>query len=830
MNNNVITSDNINICYNLLNISDEGVKETAASILSMCQNTKSHLVIHIIHNKSLSEQQKAILIHIVKNCQQKIVFYATDYNKNTPISYIITVMPKEIERMIILKSDTIIAMDIAELHQQNTGRNGIAAVSELQATGVLSTSSLCENDFVNRDNYFNTDVLLLDIKTIRHEHKNMIQEAENFLSEHSECMNDEEEFLNYLFSDEYNRLIPKYNYLVPFYRSAKLDKLYKGIYNYVGEKKDIHDLASQLFYNYYDNVPLANHELKKETRPQLPEDIGLANFLPYNTAKVNILVLESEQYLPVIRMKLPRARIYSVNKEFNIRNNPSYSSLNINWVNLEFWNEPLDLPKESFDYILSAHVIQLVEDLSSFADKLRPILKQTGELLLTCPNTLHWQSIINLISKKNPPYNNRIWNGEIARSVISGVFYNHITLKPNMNPAPDEIKEKLLSLGYNNENNSLDISSWNIKAIKPNINTLQLKQHYSAKIRKTLTDILRRIEYGVDIEKNTKIIIDLWEKKHISADYMALYIRLIVVLHKKFFDNFIPVFIKENKLSMIQEMLQYFAKMNSPVNTEELKKWFQPIDKIELNEIKPKRRVIDCINQKNIPAEKKIAFISCVNNDDLYNEALVYINNIVVPDGYGVDIIDVRDGKSMCNGYNKGMKRTDAKYKVYLHQDCYLVNENFIEDMLKVFEDKSVGIMGAVGPKMLPSNGISWQGENYGALLHATDVELIFPYAAKNPEGIYEEVECVDGLMIATQYDIPWREDIFDNWHLYDTSHCFEMRRRGYKTAVPHQDFTWFIHCPPQRRLDPKYTGYQRRFLNEYSNELNINKKVQYDK
>ena len=66
MNNNVITSDNINICYNLLNISDEGVKETAASILSMCQNTKSHLVIHIIHNKSLSEQQKAILIHIIK--------------------------------------------------------------------------------------------------------------------------------------------------------------------------------------------------------------------------------------------------------------------------------------------------------------------------------------------------------------------------------------------------------------------------------------------------------------------------------------------------------------------------------------------------------------------------------------------------------------------------------------------------------------------------------------------------------------------------------------------------------------------------------------------
>ena len=175
---------------------------------------------------------------------------------------------------------------------------------------------------------------------------------------------------------------------------------------------------------------------------------------------------------------------------------------------------------------------------------------------------------------------------------------------------------------------------------------------------------------------------------------------------------------------------------------------------------------------------EKISFIICYNDEMYLKECILYIRQLHIPEGFTIDILPISNATSMTSGYNQGMNRSDSKYKVYLHQDCYLVNENFIEDMLKVFEDKSVGIMGAVGPKMLPSNGISWQGENYGALLHATDVELIFPYAAKNPEGIYEEVECVDGLMIATQYDIPWREDIFDNWHLYDTSHCFEMRRR----------------------------------------------------
>ena len=89
------------------------------------------------------------------------------------------------------------------------------------------------------------------------------------------------------------------------------------------------------------------------------------------------------------------------------------------------------------------------------------------------------------------------------------------------------------------------------------------------------------------------------------------------------------------------------------------------------------------------------------------------------------------------------------------------------------------------------------------------------------PDGACQEVEACDGLFLATQYDVPWREDLFTGWHLYDTSMCLEMKRHGYRCVVPNQsaDF-WCIHCPREKPLAPEYKEYQKIFLREYGKEL----------
>ena len=93
--------------------------------------------------------------------------------------------------------------------------------------------------------------------------------------------------------------------------------------------------------------------------------------------------------------------------------------------------------------------------------------------------------------------------------------------------------------------------------------------------------------------------------------------------------------------------------------------------------------------------EKKIAFITCVNNELEYAETLYYIERLVVPEGYETNIIAVREAPSMTAGYNAAMQSSDAKYKVYLHQDTFIINQNFIIEMLQIFrENEQIGMLG----------------------------------------------------------------------------------------------------------------------------------------
>ena len=213
---------------------------------------------------------------------------------------------------------------------------------------------------------------------------------------------------------------------------------------------------------------------------------------------------------------------------------------------------------------------------------------------------------------------------------------------------------------------------------------------------------------------------------------------------------------------------------------------------------------------------KKIAFIICVSNEIYFQECCYYLENLIVPDGYSTDIIAIREADSMCAGYNAAMKSSDAKYKVYLHQDVFIRERNFINKILSIFQnDSQIGLIGMMGGTSMPKTGVAYRAWNVGAV-HCVDPDMAYyMYGANDQPEEDVFVEAVDGLLIATQYDIEWREDLFGHFDFYDVSQCFEMRKAGYKVLVPHQDIPWVIHDCNFAKL-PFYEEAMQIALKEY--------------
>lgn len=211
--------------------------------------------------------------------------------------------------------------------------------------------------------------------------------------------------------------------------------------------------------------------------------------------------------------------------------------------------------------------------------------------------------------------------------------------------------------------------------------------------------------------------------------------------------------------------------------------------------------------------EKQIAFIICVNDDVKYAECRYYLDRLIVPEGYEKDIVAVTGAPSMAAGYNAGMQSSNAKYKVYLHQDVFIINKNFIADMLAVFcADEQVGLIGMVGTEDLGEDAYAIIAWNYGKVIDISGEFLDLP----PKDGVFQEVEALDGLLLATQYDLPWREDLFDGWDFYDISQCMEFKRAGYRVAVPYQKNPWCCHDNAYNKMG-RYHHYRKLFIREYS-------------
>lgn len=214
---------------------------------------------------------------------------------------------------------------------------------------------------------------------------------------------------------------------------------------------------------------------------------------------------------------------------------------------------------------------------------------------------------------------------------------------------------------------------------------------------------------------------------------------------------------------------------------------------------------------------EKVAFVICYNSEQYIKECINYISWLRLPDGIETEVITIAQAKSMAAGYNTAMHGSDAKYKVYLHQDVFIVYENFIQDIMNIFKQyPEYGMLGVLGSTCMISDADYLLNWDIG-ITYLDDSLHQGVHEKRNPEQL-QEAEAIDGMIMITQYDVEWREDIFDGFDFYDVSQSIEFKKAGYKVGVPYQKDIWCNHMCGHSKLE-RYDIYREKFCMEYRQE-----------
>lgn len=212
----------------------------------------------------------------------------------------------------------------------------------------------------------------------------------------------------------------------------------------------------------------------------------------------------------------------------------------------------------------------------------------------------------------------------------------------------------------------------------------------------------------------------------------------------------------------------------------------------------------------------KLCFIVCTNNETFMNECRIYLERLLIPSGLDIDLLCVTDAPSMLSGYNEALEQTDALYKVFMHQDVFILNRWFLYDIIDIFnDDNEIKIIGMMGARQMPPNYIMWKSDRTGNIFINGDYfDPSYRYDIKK-DG-YFDISVADGFLLAVKGAIILRDDLFDGWDFYDVSICAEQKRLGKKIVVPNQVYPWCLHDDGHILTLFNYNKYRLIAMNEY--------------
>lgn len=274
----------IPVCFGLHDALERYSKFTGTAMLSIFKNTASPVTVHILHDNTLTLNNRKKFLLIAERYNQRVNFYNVDEICPQEIAFIRDKLadkissrfsigafyrllakkilePVGVRKTIYLDSDIIVNLDIAELWQQDLKNFPLAAVPENDATldGFLPNKILILAGQVLAENYFCSGVMIIDLEKLA---ENFFSEGVQFLVDNPKCESPDQDILNAFFSANYLKLENKFDSFVKAERWRKLS-VTKKIYHYAGNaiELDYSDAFNRLWLDWFMQTPWFGGEM-----------------------------------------------------------------------------------------------------------------------------------------------------------------------------------------------------------------------------------------------------------------------------------------------------------------------------------------------------------------------------------------------------------------------------------------------------------------------------------------------------------------------------------------------------------------------------------------
>lgn len=154
-----------------------------------------------------------------------------------------------------------------------------------------------------------------------------------------------------------------------------------------------------------------------------------------------------------------------------------------------------------------------------------------------------------------------------------------------------------------------------------------------------------------------------------------------------------------------------------------------------------------------------------------------------------VEIIGIRDAKSMCEGYNRGLRQSRGDVVIFSHDDVEIIGTEPARRLRAHLQ--RYDLLGIAGTTRLV--GPSWAGAGppflFGQVAQVSPSGKGYDVAIWNATlPAHGEIQALDGVFLCAARRLIERlqfdESTFGGFHLYDLDFSFRAYRAGFRLAV----------------------------------------------